>query len=236
MLVKLNTINPALRPKKLATLMMCMLSLLLFWLPESADSAIYACVTNEGTTIFQDRACPQKKPVERTVKAKTRLPLGIHESWFELPGHTEGRAFCDRRGCECGPIERKHSGSLAQAVADALYMDAGWHHYETSYDAWLNTSGSSAKAYEQRAQLIEASCSVMISQQLLREFAEGVAAELKSQVLSAEEKGFDIPDPCDQGVEQACYYYRSVELFNRLMADASALRIPRDTLSAASGQ
>lgn len=233
MSVELNIDHTSLCAKNMAVAVIYLLSLLLFWLPESAVSAIYTCVTNDGTSIFQDRPCPQKKPVKRAAKTPTHLPLGIHESWFELPGHTEGRAFCDRRGCECGSIERRHEGALAQAVADALFIDAGWHHYDTSYSDWLNTPSGSAKAYALREEMIEASCSVMISQQLLRDFAEDVAVQLKSKVLAAEERGFDVPEPCDQGVEQACDYYQSVELHRRLMSDAIALRISRATLSGA---
>ena len=207
--------------------MLYAMSLQLFWLPESADSAIYACVTAEETTVFQDRSCPQKKPASQIAKAPTRLPFGIHESWFELPGYAEGRPFCDRRGCECGSIEQKHDAGLLQAVADALYIDAGWHRYETSYAAWFNTPSGSAKAYNRQQEMIEASCSVMISQQLLRDFAEVVAVQLKARILEAEERGFDIAGPCDQGVELACEYYQYVEQYKRLIADAEALKIPR---------
>lgn len=231
--VKLNTVHLNACLKKMAPMVVCAMSLLLFCLPESADSAIYACVTSDGTTKFQDRACQLEKPAKRVTKTKVRLPFGIHESWFKLPGHVEGRAFCDRGGCECGPIERKHEGSLAQAVADALYMDGGWHHYETTYNDWLNTPSTSAKAYDLRERMVEASCNVMISQQLLRDFAEDVAMQLKSIALVAEERGFDVEGPCDQGFEQACYYYQSTELYRRLIADARALKIPRDTLTIA---
>ncbi|MFK7855590.1 MAG: DUF4124 domain-containing protein [Granulosicoccus sp.] len=236
MLVKLDAVPAHLRRNKIMAVMLFACSLLLLGVPESADSGIHACRTDDGTTVFQDRPCPQKKVAKRAVEKKAYHPLGIHESWFKRPSDAEERAFCNRRACECGPIERRHEGSLAQAVADALFLDAGWHHFESSYQAWMDTPGNSSKSYDRRKQLIEASCNVMISQQLLRDFADEIAQNLRSDYLSAEEKGFDIPDPCDQGIEQACYYYERVKLHEQVKADARALKIPRETLTASSTQ
>lgn len=234
MLVKLNTVPAHSCRKKITAVVLFATSLLLLCVPESADSGIHACRTDDGTTVFQDRPCPLKKVAKRAVDIKAHHPLGIHESWFKRPGNVEERALCNRRACECGPIERRHEGSLAQAVADALFLDAGWHHFESSYQAWMDTPSHSSKSYDRRKELVEASCNVMISQQLLRDFADEVAKNLRADYLSAEEKGFDIPDPCDQGIELACYYYQRVKLHQQVKADARALKIPRETLTAIS--
>ncbi|NND92581.1 MAG: hypothetical protein HKN42_17140, partial [Granulosicoccus sp.] len=161
-----------------------------------------------------------------------RLPFGIHASWFEVPGQAEGRAFCDRRGCECGAVERRHEGSLSRAVADALYMDGGWHRYEMSYQMWLRTPTSSGENHERRTEMIEAACNVMMSQQLLREYAEEVASRLRQQMLAAEERGYDEPEPCEMGIQGACKYFDAVLLYRRLLADSRALTISREEISA----
>jgi hypothetical protein len=158
------------------------------------------------------------------------LPFGIHESWFELPGQAEGRAFCDRRSCECGPLERKHEGTLDQAVADALYIDGSWHRYDTSYALWLDTPNNSSNIYQRRADMIEAACTVMMSQQLLRDYADEVVAALRQNVLAAEERGFDVAEPCETGVATACEYYASVVLFRRMLDDARALQLSREAM------
>ncbi len=210
------------------------ISLLLLCEPSGVRAAIYACPTGDGTTVFQDRPCPRAVPVETPAMQAARAPLGIHDSWFVKPLHAEGRAFCDKRGCECGPHERRHNGSLARAVADALYMDTGWHRYDISEALWLETPVNSARRYDSRAEMTEASCAVMMSQQLLKQFAEDVSAKLRQMALQAEERGYDIPDPCDAGDDLACDYYDAMILYQRLARDAKALHISREMLGTSS--
>lgn len=84
------------------------------------------------------------------------------------------------------------------------------------------------------AEMMEAACEVMISQQILLKFADGVLLKLKQSTRQAEERGFDIAAPCDAGNEQACNYYDAVLLYQRVLADARALQLPRILLSDAS--
>lgn len=165
-----------------------------------------------------------KKTVEKKSKIMHTLPLSIHESWFELPEQAEDRAFCDKRACECGLVEKKHQGSLVQAVADSLYLDGSWHRYEMTYQAWLETASSSSQSFKLRQQMLEASCEIMISQTLLRNFAGHVMTILTKRAKTAEERGFDVKHPCLQGVEEACAYFDSVLLLSRVKTDAFSLR------------
>lgn len=125
--------------------------------------------------------------------------------------------------------EREHGGSLVQAVADALYLDGGWHRYETNYQLWLDEPAGSADDSQQRSRMHEAACSVMMSQQLLRDFAQDVTEKLRKESLTAEELGFDVPGPCEQGIATACEYLDLVHLYRQLLIDAQALQLPRNT-------
>ena len=103
---------------------MWMWSFLLLGLTDGVHATIYSCSTDDTGIVFQDVPCPMAPGKNEPAPTKNRLPLEIHESWFELPGQAEGRAYCDRRRCECGDMQRKLDGLLDQAVADALYMMA----------------------------------------------------------------------------------------------------------------
>ncbi len=206
-------------------------SLLLSGLPDKVLATIYTCPAQDGSTIFQDRPCPQGKTLTGKSQAVRKLPFDIHPSWFEIPEQAEERAFCDRRRCECGLQERKHGSSLARAVADALYMDGGWHRYQTSFQQWRDEPAASDNNPQLRANVQEAACNVMMSQQLLRDFADEVTEKLQQTVRMAEARGFDTPEPCEAGVEQACDYLDSVELYRRLLIDARALQQPRELVT-----
>ena len=67
----------------------------------------------------------------------------------------------------------------------------------------------------------------MISQLLLRKYADEVRARLRQKVLVAEERGFDQPEPCQFGINEACSYLDAVQLYRRLLDDARALRTSR---------
>lgn len=189
---------------------------------QNVHAAIFACQSGEAV-VYQDRPCPQQKSTASTKKSAYHFPLGMHESWFDLPPQAEDRAFCDRRGCECGQIERKHHDSLIRSVADALYLDGSWHRYEMAVDAWMESTGPTSANYDLRAQVLESACEIMMSQVLLRNYAQSSLQALKKRAQTAEERGFDVELPCAQGIEQACSYYESVQLLNRLRRDAAAL-------------
>ena len=204
------------------------LILLVSGYPGWGHSAIFACRSG-NSTVYQDVPCQIRQTADVTVKKEFQYPLGMDASWFELPEQANERAFCDRRGCECGLIERKHQSSIALTVADALYMDGSWHRYHSSYDKWLTAPASSSESYVHREEMLEASCHIMMSQLLLKKYADDVMDKLKKRVKTAEERGFDSELPCEQEIAEACDYFSSTQLYARLKKDAAALRIPRDS-------
>ena len=204
-----------------------MWSFLLLGLTDGVHATIYSCSTDDTGIVFQDVPCPMAPGKNEPAPTKNRLPLEIHESWFELPGQAEGRAYCDRRRCECGDMQRKLDGLLDQAVADALYMDGGWHRYETSFQLWIDSPASAVSTPGLWDQMILDACNIMISQLLLRKYADEVRARLRQKVLVAEERGFDQPEPCQFGINEACSYLDAVQLYRRLLDDARALRTSR---------
>ena len=164
--------------------------------PGGGHSAIFACESG-NSTVYQDVPCQIRQAADVTVKKEFEYPLGMDASWFELPEQANERAFCDRRGCECGLIERKHQSSIALTVADALYMDGSWHRYHSSYDKWLTAPASSSESYVHREEMLNASCHIMMSQLLLKKYADDVMDKLKERVKTAEERGFDSELPCE---------------------------------------
>ena len=191
-------------------------------------SAIFACQSG-NSMVYQDVPCQIRQAADATVKNAPEYPLGMDASWFELPEQANERAFCDRRSCECGLIERKHQSTIALTVADALYIDGSWHRYQSSYDEWLAAPTSSTESYLHREEMLNASCHIMMSQLLLKRYADDVMDRLKEKVQIAEERGFDNELPCEQGIAEACDYFESTQLYARLQRDAAALRRPRDS-------
>lgn len=221
-----NTPNSHAAFTQLAIIAQAACILLILGYSQTVETAIFACQSGQ-TVVYQDRPCPQEKPQENARKSGYNFPLSIHESWFDLPEQAIERAFCDRRGCECGRIEKKHHDTLIQSIADALYLDGSWHRYDTVHQAWLESAAATTKAYELKDQMLEATCEIMMSQTLLRNYADDAIKILKKRVRTAEELGFDVELPCEQGIPQACEFYESVQLLNRLITDASALRQER---------
>ena len=191
------------------------------------NSAIFACQSG-NSTVYQDAPCQIRQAADATVKNAPEYPLGMHASWFELPEQANERAFCDSRGCECGLIERRHQSTIALTVADALYIDGSWHRYQSSYDKWLAAPASSAESYVHREEMLDASCHIMMSQLILKKYADDVMDRLEERVKTAEEHGFDSELPCEQDIAEACDYFKSTQLYARLQKDAAALRVPRD--------
>lgn len=194
--------------------------------PGTVLGTIFACQSGD-TVIYQDRDCPREKKVKKRKKVANLYPLGIHGSWFDLPDQAIDRAFCDRRGCECGDMEIKHRGSLIDAVSQALYLDGSWHRYESTLAQWTETPTTSSEYFSLQDQMLEASCDVMMAQTLLRAFAEGVVAELGKRNRTAEERGFDDPLACEQEIPEACSYYDSVMQYQRVKQDAKLLKNAR---------
>lgn len=199
-------------------------------MPGTAAAAIHACPDESGSVVYQDRPCAVKKSVVKAAEPVRRYPFNMHQSWFKIPDQAIERAYCDKRGCECGTLEQPHNGSLAQAVADSLYIDGRWHRYETSYLEWFESASDSAESHSSREAMLEASCEVMISQVLIRDYAKDVVATVKKHKNKAEERGFDIDEPCLQGIPSACRYLEYVKLYNRLILDATALKQARQSL------
>jgi len=85
----------------------------------------------------------------------------------------------------------------------------------------------SAQFHLHRDQLEEAACDVMMSQTILKQYADAVIHRLKKQVLEAEERGFDVETPCLQGSPQACALFQSVQMYKQLQIDAKALKRER---------
>lgn len=177
--------------------------------------------------VYQDSPCPFKKSLKPTSKASNGYPLAIHESWFEIPEQAQERAFCDRRGCECDHQVKKHQNSLIKAIADALYIDGSWHRYEASYQVWLQTPTSSPESFEAHDLMQEASCDVMMSQTLLRKFANDAMVILRKHMRTAEERGYDVEQPCLDGIPEACELFDFVQYYKQIQIDSASLRRSR---------
>ena len=195
-----------------------------------AHAGIYACPAPGGGTIFQDRPCSEAAKTKNVNPPESRsdLPVfGLHDSWFERPMHASDRAFCDKRGCECAQLEDTFESGLAQAVADALYIDGNWHRYETGVDSWLNSRTSAAETYVMQLEVQDAACEVMMAQETIRMFANDVLRVLQRRADQAIASGYDDPSVCDGSSEKACTSYTHYELYKRMVLDLQALELER---------
>lgn len=200
---------------------LCWLAILTINYPLQA--AVFACPSANGTS-FQDTPCEVNNTATSDARQRVLYPLSIHASWFDRPDQAEDQAYCDRRGCECGDITKSYRNARVQAVADALYLDGSWHRYNTIYKKWITTPSSHSNSLVSlRTDMLEAACEIMVSQQILRNYAEDVVAELTENTKRAENRGFDVEEPCLQGVQDACSYYQSVRLLGQLRRDAASL-------------
>ena len=205
-----------------------LLALVMWVLP--AHAGIHACPSPGGGTVFQDRPCSEDAKPKNTNAPETRseLPLfGLHDSWFERPIHAGDRAFCDKRGCECGQLEDKFESGLAQAVADALYIDGNWHRYETGVDSWLNSKTTAAESYVMQLEVQDAACEIMMAQETIRMFANDVLRVLQRRADQAIASGNDKPSACNGNSDKACTSYTHFELFRRMVIDLQALELER---------
>ena len=202
----------------------------------AVQSAVFTCPTDDGDVQFQDRPC------EASVSAKTSpdrfrahslagraLPAGIHASWFESPDGVAHEAHCDEDGCECGPLQRRFDSGLTLAVADAMYLDGAWHRYQSSLDKLLDANKASNSVDEShfRAATEDAACEILMSQRILREFADSELRRLRRRAQDAEDLGRDDETSCDGFSEAACRDYEQLLMYRSISRDARALATPR---------
>lgn len=211
------------KPTKQAIVLCYLFCVAILTINYPLQAAVFACPSADGTS-FQDTPCEVKKTATSEVRQRVLYPLSIHASWFDRPDQAEDQAYCDRRGCECGNVTRSYNNAHAQAVADALYLDGSWHRYSTLYRKWESTPSSHSDSLNTlRSEMLEAACEIMVSQLIIRNYAEDVMAELTQDSKQAENRGFDVEEPCLQGVQDACSYYMSVRLVRQLRRDAASL-------------
>ena len=218
------------RYQHLAFTMLILATLLALGSLSSASAQIFICQTDAGK-VFQDQACKEETAPTQTSSSlpAAQHATGIDESWLEAPSKSNDSAFCNRRICECGNIRTDHTHNLPQALSDALYLDVTWHRYQRRHKQWNDAPAYTSPSFEAEELVIEAACEVMISQVLIRKYFSTVVRTLSQRALAAEEYGFDEEQPCLQGVADACDYYESVVLLQRIQEDAASLRHPRSS-------
>lgn len=210
-------------------LLLCGLLLCGLQLAAPASAAIYSCTSAAGITGFQDRPCAQPKPAARKLRTTVKKPPAeMHASWFARPAQAVGNAYCTQRGCECESLTRSFSNGMPLAIADALYLDGGWHRYDTSVVALQTSKPGSADNYQLREVVTEAACAVMMSQLTLKSFTYKTLASMRQSVHDAEDRGYDDPEACDGSDPVVCDYVAAVQLYRRILADIKALRPARD--------
>jgi len=194
-----------------------------------ARASIHVCPVAGGGTVFQDRPCERGVSESGTrTDVPARSPAGVHRSWLARPAHTAERARCDSEGCSCGKLLRPLDGGIDIAVADALYLDGAWHRHDESVEAARNGTPDAPGREALRRAEREATCDLLIAQQIIRLHAEPTMASLRQRVREAEERGLDDPLLCDTGDPRACESLDTIERYRRMAADLAALRTPRD--------
>lgn len=192
---------------------------------------------------------PTVKLSEATL-TRSKLPAGMHNSWFDRPEFAVGTAICDRGGCQCGEIRRGHDSGLNFAVADSLYLDGNWHRYEAAIAQLQSASTGAAQARELEAGVSDAACDILISQETLKRFGDEALRSMRTKARNAEDRGSDYPELCDTETpsessddsndlarfdmasfkvfdEQACERYTDLIRYRNMVNDAQALRMPR---------
>ncbi len=170
-------------------------------------------------------SAPPKSAKKRQIN---KTPSGIDKSWLEKPVEATYSAWCDRRGCECGPYTRVFDAGMVLAVADALYLDGSWHRYEGYALDLAKEQHNASKKISIRASLDEAACNIRMSQTILRKYTTAALKELRVSKRYAEDRGYDTPAACDLGEVEPCEIFSMYELYKRMMQDLKALKQPRD--------
>lgn len=212
-----------------------LLSLLLCF---PAQAAIFACPTESGGKIYQDRPCEEaSKPKSATSTDSTTsdannsssaLPENMDESWFDRPELATNYVWCDRLGCECGTLDRTFQAGLKQAVADSLYLDGGWHRYSSMVGELQGTIKNSFEYQALRMKIDAAACDIMMSQNILKKYGKRKLKEIREDAEFALEKGFADPTLCDAGNEEACKHLDAYMKFEMIQHDLQTLRAPRE--------
>jgi len=195
---------------------------------QTALGSIFSCPTADGSVTFQDTPCAVSKKPEKAKKKKlARVPFGIHESWFEKPQIVPDDAYCSEKGCQCDAFARDFDSGLALAIADALYLDGSWHRLSGKLIEYNNHVGSSVEKQHVKMDVNEAACNILMSQKILKLFAEDVLKELKRDKRYAENRGWDTYEDCLDGNTTACEYADKTALFDRIQTDIKNLHSSR---------
>jgi|GEM_PF-1098594 len=233
-----NRHDRSLTARLLAGFVMCLLCAVV--IPESAEAAVYRCATVSGDTQFQDTPCSIDKPnVDPRRAAKSGaagsaagrpLPAGIHSSWFSPPPGIAYEALCDEQGCECGSVERSFDNGLQIAVGDALYLDGSWHRFDTAVSHLMTATrgGDRAGVLQYQAEIEDTACEILMSQQILMQFAEKELVQLRRDAQIAEDLGRDSESSCDGFSEAACSQYQQWLAYQTMLADARSLSVSRE--------
>lgn len=195
---------------------------------QTAFGGIFSCPTADGSVTFQDTPCAVSKKPKKTEKKKVaRVPFGIHESWFEKPEIVPDDAYCSEKGCQCDSYARDFDSGLALAIADALYLDGSWHRLTGKLSEFNNHYGSSADQQHLKLDVNEAACNILMSQKILKLYAEDVLKDLKRDKRYAENRGWDTYDECLDGNTTACDYADKTALYDRIQTDIKTLHASR---------
>lgn len=196
---------------------------------QTAFAGIFSCPTTDGSVTFQDTPCVVTKKPEQTKKKKrlARIPFGIHESWFERPQIVPDDAYCSKSGCQCDAYSRDFDSGLALAIADALYLDGSWHRLTGKLSEFNNHFGSAAEKQHLKLDVNEAACNILMSQKILKLYAEDALKDLKRDKRYAEDRGWDNYDDCLEGNTTACEYADKTALYDRIQIDIKNLHVSR---------
>jgi len=186
--------------------------------PGIVRAGIHVCPVAGGADQYQDRPCEAPAPpgtdtpepaAPDTADRLVRAPAGIAPGWLARPERARYQAFCDRRGCECGSLERFFHDDLSIAVADALYIDGAWLRYESRVAA-MDAATSSMARFAAHAELDDAACDLLMSQRTLHLFVEPTLERLRHEASDDSDKA---------------------SLYRRMRLDLEMLREPRPVRS-----
>lgn len=195
---------------------------------QTALGGIFSCPTANGSVTFQDTPCAVSKKPEKTKKKRlARVPFGIHKSWFEKPQIVPDDAYCSKSGCQCDAYSRDFDSGLALAIADALYLDGSWHRLSGKLIEYNNHVGSSAEKQHVKLDVNEAACNILMSQKILKLYAEDALKDLRRDKRYAEDRGWDTYDDCLEGNTTACQYADKTALYDRIQLDIKNLHVSR---------
>jgi len=201
-----------------------------------SHAAVYACPSPNGDTVYQDRPCakiPTKAPNTSSTSgtnessSDSQYAFGMHESWFSPPLYAPQPAYCDRLGCDCATQTRNFRRGLAEAVADALFLETAWHRYAEQVIRLENDPPKGLALLELQVGIEESACDIQMSQMTVKNYVEKAVAELTIKANAAISRGNIDPDQCDGSNEKVCADVDAVGLYERVMQDIETLKLPR---------